>query len=139
MATRRTATAADPRAGRRRPPGLTLHASVSPRERSAAVDAFRATLTERLEAEHATLVRQTELRAAADAPMRALLASLVVRQQASPAVKTQNHDDLLVLKGLIEAGKVTPVIDRTYPLTEAAAAIGHLAAGHARGTVVLTI
>ena len=35
-----------------------------------------------------------------------------------PTVKTQNHDDLVALKGLVEAGKVTPVIDRTYPLTE---------------------
>jgi NADPH:quinone reductase-like Zn-dependent oxidoreductase len=68
-----------------------------------------------------------------------MLASVVVRQQASPTVKTQNHDDLVVLKGLVEAGKLTPVIDRTYPLTEAPMAIGHVAAGHARGTVVLTI
>jgi NADPH:quinone reductase-like Zn-dependent oxidoreductase len=71
--------------------------------------------------------------------VRAMLASVVVRQQASPTVKTQNHDDLVVLKGLVEAGKLTPVIDRTYPLTEAPMAIGHVAAGHARGTVVLTI
>ncbi len=71
--------------------------------------------------------------------VRAMLASMVVRQQASPTVKTQNHDDLVALKGLVEGGKVTPVIDRTYPLTEAPAAIGHVAAGHARGTVVLTV
>jgi NADPH:quinone reductase-like Zn-dependent oxidoreductase len=71
--------------------------------------------------------------------VRAMLASMVVRQQAGPTVKTQNRDDLVALKGLVEAGKVTPVIDRTYPLTEAPAAIGHVAAGHARGTVVLTI
>ena len=71
--------------------------------------------------------------------VRAMLASVVVRQQASPTVKTQNYDDLVVLKGLVEAGKLTPVIDRTYPLTEAPMAIGHVAAGHARGTVVLTI
>ncbi len=71
--------------------------------------------------------------------VRAMLASMVVRQQAGPTVKTQNHDDLVALKGLVEAGKVTPVIDRTYPMTEAPMAIGHVAAGHARGTVVLTI
>ncbi len=71
--------------------------------------------------------------------VRAMLASIVVRQQASPTVKTQNHDDLVALKGLVEAGKVTPVIDRTYALTEAPMAIGHVAAGHARGTVVLTV
>jgi NADPH:quinone reductase-like Zn-dependent oxidoreductase len=71
--------------------------------------------------------------------VRAMLASMVVRQQASPSVKTQNHDDLVALKALIEAGQVTPVIDRTYPLTETPAAIGHVAAGHARGTVVITV
>ena len=71
--------------------------------------------------------------------VRAMLASMVVRQQASPTVKTQNRDDLVALKDLVEAGKVIPVIDRTYPLTEAPAAIGHVAAGHARGTVVMTV
>jgi len=71
--------------------------------------------------------------------VRAMLASMVVRQQAGPSVKTQNHDDLVALKALIETGKVTPVIDRTYPLAETPAAIGHVAGGHARGTVVLTV
>jgi NADPH:quinone reductase-like Zn-dependent oxidoreductase len=71
--------------------------------------------------------------------VRAMLVSIVVRQQAGPSVKTQNHDDLVALKALIETGKVTPVIDRTYPLAETSAAIGHVAAGHARGTVVLTV
>jgi NADPH:quinone reductase-like Zn-dependent oxidoreductase len=71
--------------------------------------------------------------------IRAMFASIVVRQQATPTVKTQNRDDLVALKDLVEAGKVTPVIDRTYPLIEAPAAIGHVAAGHARGTVVMTV
>ena len=71
--------------------------------------------------------------------MRTMLVSMVVRQQASPTVKTQNHDDLVALKGLVEAGKVTPVIDRTYPLTQTPEAIGHVAAGHARGTVVIAV
>lgn len=71
--------------------------------------------------------------------VRALLVSMVVRQQAGPTVKTQNRDDLVALKGLIEAGRVTPVIDRTYPLTETPRAIGHVAEGHARGTVVITL
>ena len=43
------------------------------------------------------------------------------------------------LKGLVEAGKVTPVIDGTYPLSETPAAIGHVGEGHARGTVVITM
>jgi NADPH:quinone reductase-like Zn-dependent oxidoreductase len=45
----------------------------------------------------------------------------------------------LRLKDLIETGKLTPVIDRTYPLSEAAQAIGYLVQGHARGKVVLTV
>ncbi|MEA2612658.1 MAG: hypothetical protein QOI52_617 [Chloroflexota bacterium] len=71
--------------------------------------------------------------------VRAMLASMLVKQQASPTVKSQNHDDLVALKGLVEAGKVTPVIDRTYPLIETPAAIGHVATGHARGTVVIAV
>jgi NADPH:quinone reductase-like Zn-dependent oxidoreductase len=71
--------------------------------------------------------------------VRAMLASMFVRQQASPTVKTQNHDDLVALKELVAAGKVTPVIDRTYPLAETPEAIGHVAAGHARGTVVIAV
>jgi NADPH:quinone reductase-like Zn-dependent oxidoreductase len=71
--------------------------------------------------------------------VRAMLVSMLVRQQATPTVKSQNHDDLVALKGLVESGKVTPVIDRTYPLADTPQAVGHVAAGHARGTVVLTV
>jgi NADPH:quinone reductase-like Zn-dependent oxidoreductase len=71
--------------------------------------------------------------------VRAMLVSMFVRQQAGPTVKTQNHDDLVELKGLVEAGKVMPVIDRAYPLTETPEAIGRVATGHARGTVVITV
>ncbi|MGZ3667214.1 MAG: NAD(P)-dependent alcohol dehydrogenase, partial [Ktedonobacterales bacterium] len=62
-----------------------------------------------------------------------------VRQQLGPSVKFTNRADLLVLKGLIEAGKVTPVIDGTYPLSGTPKAIGHVGEGHARGTVVITV
>ncbi len=64
--------------------------------------------------------------------------SLFVRQQVGPSVKFPNRADLVVLKGLIEAGKVTPVIDGTYPLSGIPEAIGHVGEGHARGTVVIT-
>ncbi len=47
--------------------------------------------------------------------------------------------DLLFLKELVEAGKLTPVIDRTYALNEVPEAIRYLEAGHARGKVVITI
>ena len=48
-------------------------------------------------------------------------------------------EDLLYLKELIEAGKVTPAIDRTYPLAETGRALRYLETGHAHGKVVITI
>jgi len=50
-----------------------------------------------------------------------------------------NKQDLASIKELLEAGKVVPVIDRWYPLSETAEAIRHLEAGHARGKVVITV
>jgi NADPH:quinone reductase-like Zn-dependent oxidoreductase len=50
-----------------------------------------------------------------------------------------NKKDLAFLKELLEAGKVTPVIDRSYPLSETAEAIRYLETGHARGKVVITV
>lgn len=50
-----------------------------------------------------------------------------------------NQKDLLVMKGLIEAGKVIPVIDRCYPLSEAVEAFRYLGKGHARGKVVIAM
>ncbi len=50
-----------------------------------------------------------------------------------------NQKDLLIMKGLLEAGKVVPVIDRRYPLGETAEAIRYLEAGHARGKVVISV
>lgn len=65
--------------------------------------------------------------------------SKFVRQQTGPSIKFPNRKDLVALKGLIEAGKVTPVIDGTYPLSGTPQAIGHVGQGHARGTVVITV
>jgi NADPH:quinone reductase-like Zn-dependent oxidoreductase len=50
-----------------------------------------------------------------------------------------NKADLHVLAQLIEAGKVSPVIDRTYPLCQTADAIRYLETGHARGKVVVAV
>ena len=50
-----------------------------------------------------------------------------------------NKKDLLILKELLEAGKVVPVIDRTYPLSQTAEAIRYLETGRARGKVVITV
>jgi NADPH:quinone reductase-like Zn-dependent oxidoreductase len=71
--------------------------------------------------------------------IRGLLVSLVVRQQGRPSVKTQNRSDLVALKELVEAGGVRPVIGGTYPLGHTADAIGQVAAGHARGTLVIAV
>ena len=65
--------------------------------------------------------------------------SMYVRQQLGPAAPVPNRKDLVVLKELIEAGKITPVIDGTYQLSRTPEAIGHVAQGHARGTVVVTV
>jgi NADPH:quinone reductase-like Zn-dependent oxidoreductase len=50
-----------------------------------------------------------------------------------------NKRDLLLIKELLEAGKVIPVIDRRYALSEVPAAIRYLEEGHARGKVVITV
>jgi NADPH:quinone reductase-like Zn-dependent oxidoreductase len=71
--------------------------------------------------------------------LRTMLVSIVVRQQAGPTVKTQNQPDLLALTELVDAGKVTPVIGGMYPLDRTAEAIRHVATGHARGTLVVTV
>jgi NADPH:quinone reductase-like Zn-dependent oxidoreductase len=52
---------------------------------------------------------------------------------------SMNHADLVALTALIEAGKVTPVLDRTYPLSGAAQAIDRVGTGHAQGKVAITV
>ena len=54
-------------------------------------------------------------------------------------VAKPNHNDLIILKELIETGKVKPVIDRCYPLSEVPDAIRYLEEGHAKGKVVITV
>ena len=54
-------------------------------------------------------------------------------------ISTQNHEDMLVLKELLESGKLTPVIDRTYPLSEVPEAIRYLEEGRTKGKVVITV
>ena len=49
------------------------------------------------------------------------------------------RDDLLFLRSLIEAGKVTPVIERRYALRETAAAMSHVAGGHAQGKTMIFV
>jgi NADPH:quinone reductase-like Zn-dependent oxidoreductase len=74
-----------------------------------------------------------------DRQVRAMLLSPFVRQRLGTFISTPNAADLAELRALLEAGTVVPVIDRSMPLVEAAAAIRHLQAGRARGKVVLTV
>ena len=74
-----------------------------------------------------------------DRQLRASMLSPFVSQKLGTFVARQNREKLIVLKELIEAGKVTPVIGKTYPLSEVPEAMRHLEEGHARGKVVITV
>ena len=74
-----------------------------------------------------------------DRQLRATILSRFVDQKLGTFVARQNRKDLILLKKLVESGKLTPVIDRTYPLAEAPEAIRYLAEGHAQGRVVVTV
>jgi len=74
-----------------------------------------------------------------DRGIRALLFSPFVSQRLAMFLAKSSKDDLAVLRDLIEAGKVTPVIDRYFSLSEVPRAIRYLEEGHARGKVVITI
>ncbi len=67
------------------------------------------------------------------------LLSMAGRQNIGNVRARPNQKDLACMKELLEAGKVIPVIDRCYPLSETAEAIRYLEAGHARGKVVITV
>ncbi len=68
------------------------------------------------------------------------LISMTGRQKmGSMGVAKPNQKDLVFMKELLEAGKVVPVIDRRYPLSETAEAIRYLEKGHAQGKVVITV
>ncbi|MBZ5579869.1 MAG: NAD(P)-dependent alcohol dehydrogenase [Acidobacteriia bacterium] len=76
------------------------------------------------------------------APVDRLLGALVLSlflKNLIPFIAKASPEDLTVLQGLIQAGKVTPVIDRRYPLSEVADALGYLEEGHVRGKVVITV
>jgi len=74
-----------------------------------------------------------------DRQLRAHMLSPFVGQRLGTFISKENSEDLVVLKEFIEAGKLTPVIDRTYPLREAPEAIRYLEKGQARGKVSITV
>jgi NADPH:quinone reductase-like Zn-dependent oxidoreductase len=73
-----------------------------------------------------------------DRQLRAKLLSPFVGQKLRTWIATQPKEDLEELRELLAAGKVTPVVDRTFPLSQVPDAIRYLREGHARGKVVIT-
>ncbi|OJH38908.1 NAD(P)-dependent alcohol dehydrogenase [Cystobacter ferrugineus] len=73
-----------------------------------------------------------------DRQLRVLMLAPFVSHRLRLLVALARKEDLEVLKELIEAGKVMPVIDRTFPLSEGRGAVRYLEGGHARGKIVVT-
>jgi NADPH:quinone reductase-like Zn-dependent oxidoreductase len=71
--------------------------------------------------------------------LRAPIISLFGRQRLRGLIAKERQEDLRVLREMLEAGRITPVIDRTYPLIEAAEAVRSWERGHARGKLVIAI
>ena len=69
----------------------------------------------------------------------AVVVNLFVRQRIAFVPTKQTRDDLLAVAQLVDAGTLRPVIDRTYPLADTAAALRYIEAGHAGGKVVITV
>jgi NADPH:quinone reductase-like Zn-dependent oxidoreductase len=72
-------------------------------------------------------------------PIKAKLMSPFISQKMGMMMANANQKDLTVLADMMQSGKVTPVIDRTYPLSEIREAVRYLEQGHARGKVVITV
>ena len=76
-------------------------------------------------------------------PLRRMLAAMLlgmfVPQSLRPFTAVASGADLEVLRGLIEAGTITPPVDRSYPLAETAEAIRYFAGEHPRGKVTITV
>jgi NADPH:quinone reductase-like Zn-dependent oxidoreductase len=71
--------------------------------------------------------------------IRAVVLGRLVSQKLVPFLAAQRKDDLIILREMLEAGKLTPVIDRAYPLHEVPEAVRYLETGHARGKVVILL
>jgi NADPH:quinone reductase-like Zn-dependent oxidoreductase len=70
---------------------------------------------------------------------RAVLVNGFVRQRLRQVTNRRTREDLLTLTGLIEEGKLTPILDRTYPLADTAEGIRHVEKGHTRGKAIVTV
>jgi NADPH:quinone reductase-like Zn-dependent oxidoreductase len=71
--------------------------------------------------------------------VRAMLLSPFVRQRLRSLISSPNHDDLVELSELIDAGRVTPAVGATFALGDAAEAIGRVGAGQGSGKTVVTV
>jgi NADPH:quinone reductase-like Zn-dependent oxidoreductase len=71
--------------------------------------------------------------------VKPLVVSPFVRQNLRRYLSMPNHEDLVVLKELVESGKLHPVVGRTFPLSETPEALRYIEGGHARGKVVVTL
>ena len=71
--------------------------------------------------------------------LRAVVANPFVSQRLRPLPSRQNQAELLAVTGLIEGGKLMPVIDRTYPLADTAKGLRIVEQGHTRGKIVIAV
>jgi NADPH:quinone reductase-like Zn-dependent oxidoreductase len=71
--------------------------------------------------------------------VKAMVVAPFVHEKLEFFIAQMNKEDLEVLRGMMEAGKLTPVIDRRYPLAQTREALSYLLQGHARGKVVVTV
>ena len=71
--------------------------------------------------------------------LKAVVVNLFVSQRLRPLPSKTDRQELLDVTGLVEDGKLTPVVDRTYPLADAAEGLRYVEQGHARGKAIVTI
>ena len=71
--------------------------------------------------------------------IKTMVLSPFINQKMGMMMADANHDDLTILADMMQSGKLKPVIDRTYKLSEVPAAIAYLEEGHARGKVIITV
>jgi NADPH:quinone reductase-like Zn-dependent oxidoreductase len=71
--------------------------------------------------------------------LRAVVANAFVSQRLRPLPSRQNQAELLAVTGLIESGKLIPVVDRTYPLADTADGLRTVEEGHTRGKLIVTV
>jgi len=71
--------------------------------------------------------------------LRALLVSMLLTQRLTMLVSKERYTDLEAMRPYLESGQVTPVVDRTYSLSEVPDAMKHLEAGLARGKIAITV